>query len=57
MELVEKAILLYRDEGRTGERFADTIARLGFDRVEERLLHGQLDKAAVLEKTVEGGAT
>ncbi len=57
LELVEKAILFFRDEGITGERFADTIARLGFDYVENKLLEGSLDKAAILGKEVEGGAT
>ena len=35
---VEKAILLYREKGKTGERFATTIDRLGFDAVNEELL-------------------
>ena len=34
---IEKAICLFRDEGIAGERFADTIARLGFDYVNEKL--------------------
>ena len=34
---IEKAICLFRDEGTPGERFADTIARLGFDCVNEKL--------------------
>ena len=33
MDVIEKAILLFRDEGISGERFADTVARLGFDYV------------------------
>ncbi len=37
MEVVEKAICLFRDEGIAGERFADTINRLGFDYVNEKL--------------------
>lgn len=37
LELVEKAICLFRDEGHSGERFADTIARLGFDYIERKL--------------------
>ncbi len=57
LELVEKTILFFRDEGISGERFADTIARLGFDYVEDKLLNGKLDKSAVLDKVVEGGAT
>ena len=57
LDVVEKAILLFRDEGISGERFADTIQRLGFDYVEDKLLHTQIDKSAVLNKTVQGGAT
>ena len=38
LEVIEKAILLFRDEGITGERFADTIERLGFDYVEKKLI-------------------
>lgn len=38
LNVVERAIQLFRDEGEKGERFADTIARLGFDNVEKRLL-------------------
>ena len=55
--LVEKAILFFRDEGQTGERFADTIARLGFDYVEDKLLHGTIDKQTIMNKTVVGGAS
>ncbi len=54
---MERAILLFREEGVTGERFADTVNRLGFDYVQDKLLHGEMDKAAVLEKKVKGGAT
>ena len=36
--VIEKAICLFRDEGIKGERFADTIARLGFDYVEKKLI-------------------
>lgn len=57
LDVVEKAILLFRDEGLSGERFADTIERLGFDYVEDKLLHMQLDKSAILNKKVKGGAT
>ena len=57
LDLVERAILLYRDEGVTGERFADTIQRLGFDYVQDKLLNGKLDKDAALQKKVVGGAT
>ena len=37
LEVVEKAICLFRDEGIAGERFADTVARLGFDYVNSKL--------------------
>ncbi|MDY3917869.1 MAG: FAD-dependent oxidoreductase [Candidatus Limivivens sp.] len=57
LDMVEKAILLFRDEGVSGERFADTIQRLGFDYVEDKLLNMQMDKSAVLNKNVTGGAT
>lgn len=57
MDVVEKAILFFRNEGISGERFADTIERLGFDYVQEKLLHTEIDKSAILNKTVKGGAT
>ena len=57
MDVIEKAILLFRDEGISGERFADTVTRLGFDYVNEKLLSSTIDKEAVLKKTVKGGAT
>ena len=57
LDVIEKAILLFRDEGISGERFADTVARLGFDYVNEKLLSNTIDKDAILKKTVKGGAT
>ena len=61
MALLEKALLLFRDQGITGERFADTIARLGFDNVEQQLMSDELlaRKAEILgaEKHTVGGAT
>ncbi len=57
MDLVESAILLFRDEGISGERFADTIKRLGFEYVQDKLLNNKIDKSAILNKTVKGGAT
>ena len=57
MDVIEKAILLFRDEGISGERFADTVARLGFEYVNEKLLSDSIDKEAVLKKTVKGGAS
>lgn len=43
LDTIERAIILFRDEGIKGERFADTIARLGFEYVENKLISG-LDK-------------
>ena len=39
LDVVEKTICLFRDEGQSGERFADTVSRLGFDYVEAKLLN------------------
>ena len=57
MDVVEKAILFFRDEGLSGERFADTIERLGFEYVNDKLLNTEIDKSSILNKTVKGGAT
>ncbi|HHT25536.1 MAG TPA: 4Fe-4S binding protein [Clostridiaceae bacterium] len=40
MDVIEKAILLFRDKGISGERFADTINRLSFDYVNQELISG-----------------
>ena len=61
LSIIEKAILLYREQGKTGERFAATIDRIGFEAVEAELLSD-----AILERRDEilsaklhetGGAT
>lgn len=38
MAVIDRAILLFREEGIAGERFADAVARLGFDYVSGKLL-------------------
>lgn len=38
LKVVEKCILLYKEQGAAGERFADTITRLGFENVQAQLL-------------------
>ena len=38
LSVIEKAICFYRDNGQPGERFADTIGRIGFEAVEKALL-------------------
>lgn len=57
MDVVERTILFFRDEGIPGERLADSIQRLGFSYVEDKLLHAPIDKSAILKKNVQGGAT
>ena len=57
IQLVENAILLFRDEGISGERFADTVNRLGLEYVEDKLFSGKIDKEKILKKNVTGGAT
>lgn len=61
LRAVECAILLYRESGKTGERFAKTIERLGFETVEKEIIEGNIMSrkekilAAQLHET--GGAT
>ena len=61
LDTVEKAILLFREQGKTGERFADTIARIGFEEVEKQLLANDLleRKQEILDAQLHlvGGAT
>ena len=61
LSIVEKAILLFREQGITGERFADTVARLGFENVQEQLLKDDLlarkDDNLKAQKHMKGGAT
>ena len=42
LDIAEKAILLFRDQGIPGERFADTIARIGFESVQAQLMSDDL---------------
>lgn len=61
LEVVEKAILLFREQGITGERFADTVARIGFENVQEQLLSDDLlarkQENLTAQKHLKGGAT
>lgn len=61
LNIVEKAILLFREQGITGERFADTVARLGFENVQEQLLVDDLlqrkAENIAAQKHLKGGAT
>ncbi len=61
LSVVEKAILLFREQGITGERFADTVARIGFEQVQRQLLSDDLlvrkQENLAAEKHMKGGAT
>ncbi|MBD5101657.1 MAG: pyridine nucleotide-disulfide oxidoreductase, partial [Subdoligranulum sp.] len=59
LDVVEKAILLFRDQGLSGERFADTIERIGFEKAQGLLLGNALleRKSEILGVNVVGGAS
>ncbi|HBN55313.1 MAG TPA: (4Fe-4S)-binding protein [Lachnospiraceae bacterium] len=61
LSVIEKAILLFREQGKTGERFAQTIDRLGFENVEAQLLSDDIlsrkDEILAAELHLKGGAT
>lgn len=61
MKIVEKVILLFREQGKTGERFADTIERIGFEEVQKQLMSDDLldRKQEILDAPLHlvGGAT
>lgn len=61
LNTIEKAILFFREYGNTGERFADTISRIGFDKVQEALYGDELLKGKEenlkAQKHLKGGAT
>ncbi|MDD6032798.1 MAG: 4Fe-4S dicluster domain-containing protein [Oscillospiraceae bacterium] len=52
LSVIEKALLLFKDKGRTGERFSGLIERLGFEQAEALLLGDELlqRKAEILTK-------
>lgn len=61
LKAVEKIILLYREKGKTGERLAQTIERLGFEQVEAEILSDDIlgRKQEILDAKLHetGGAT
>ena len=61
LSVIEKAILFYREQGKTGERFAATIDRIGFETVEAELLSDAIlgRKEEILSANLhdKGGAT
>ena len=40
--MIEKTILLFKEQGLKGERFAETIDRIGFENAETQLLTDDL---------------
>jgi len=59
LDVIEKAILLFKYKGKTGERFAETIDRLGLEQVEEALISEELmnKKDEILGIKTPGGAS
>ncbi len=59
LDVVEKAILLYKSKGLTGERFGSTVERLGVEKVEKMLVADNLlrRKEEILETETVGGAS
>lgn len=61
LSVIEKSLLLYREQGKTGERFSQTIERLGFENVEAQLLSDDIleRKQEILDANLHevGGAT
>ena len=61
MQTIEKAILFFREQGITGERFADTIDRVGFENAEKMILSDELlsrkEQNLSEAKHTKGGAT
>ncbi|WP_312476706.1 hypothetical protein [Neobacillus sp.] len=61
LDVVEKLILLYREQGQTGERLSQTIERIGFEVIEKELLSDDIwaRKQEILDSKLHlvGGAT
>ncbi|MEG0307553.1 MAG: 4Fe-4S binding protein [Clostridium sp.] len=61
INVIEKVILFYKEQGKTGERLSQTIERIGFENVESQLLSNDLldRKQEILDSKlhITGGAT
>ena len=59
LNVIEKAILLYKYKGIPGERFGTTIDRLGIENVEKILIEDNIlkRKEEILKETTVGGAS
>ena len=42
LSTIEKIILVYREQGETGERLSQTIERIGFENIESQLLSDEI---------------
>ena len=42
MDIIEKMILIYREQGNTGERMSQTVQRIGMENIEEQLLSDEI---------------
>ena len=61
MNILEKTLLIYREQGKTGERFGDMIDRIGVENIEVQVLGNEVleRKEEILEAQLHtvGGAT
>lgn len=61
MSIIEKTILVYREQGNTGERFGDMIDRIGFENIEAQVLGNEIlerkDEILEADLHIVGGAT
>lgn len=61
LDIIEKTILLYREQGKTGERLSQTIERIGFENIQNQLLSNDLleRKQEIIDANLHlvGGAT
>ena len=57
LSVVEKAILFFRSYGVAGERFADTISRVGFENAERVILSDEIlsKKEEILNSSLREG--
>lgn len=54
LSVIEKAILLYKEQGKLRERFAQTVERIGFEKAEAQLISDEIleRKQEILDKDI-----
>lgn len=61
IKIIEKTLLVYREQGKTGERFGDMIDRIGFEEIETQILGDEIlnrkDEILDADLHIIGGAT